>query len=82
MVTERLFVDTLTYTAARSRLANLSRTRPHDDPEIVHLRRVMREQLVVHKVSQALAEGPALTVGMREQIIGTLDAHMTACEVA
>ena len=72
----------LSFSAARSRLANLSRTRPLDDPEIAELRRVMREQFVVHKVAQALNKGPALTDEMREQIIDLLDSRLVTGEVA
>lgn len=70
----------LSFHAARSRVANLCKTRTPNDPEVVQMRRVMHEQFVVHKVEKALDMGPALTPHMRDQIIELLESHMATTE--
>jgi hypothetical protein len=63
--------------AARSRVANLSKTRSANDPELIRLRHQMREQFLVDCVTAALDKGPALTTTLRSRI----DALMSSREV-
>ena len=63
--------------AARSRVANLSKTRSKSDPELIQLRDQMREQFLVDCITAALDKGPALTTTLRSPI----DALLSSREV-
>jgi hypothetical protein len=63
--------------AARSRVANLSKTRSENDPELIQLRHQMREQFLVDGITAALDKGPAPTTNLRSRI----DALLSSREV-
>jgi hypothetical protein len=56
----------------RARLANMSRYRDHNDPEIADVRRRLAEETLVAAVERAVSEAPPLTPEVRTRIIGLL----------
>lgn len=71
--------STAFYTA-RSRVANLSKTRSADDPELTQLRQQMREQFLVDSITAALDKGPALTTTVRSRIDALLASRKIVAE--
>jgi len=63
--------------SARSRVANLSKTRSANDPELIQLRHQMMEEFLVDCITGALDKGPALTATLRSRI----DALLSSREV-
>lgn len=65
------------YYTVRSRVANLTKTRPADDPELIQLRQQMCEQFLVDSITASLDKGPALTNTLRSRI----DALLASREI-
>jgi hypothetical protein len=65
------------YYTVRSRVANLTKTRSADDPELIQLRQQMCEQFLVDSITAALDKGPALTTTLRSRI----DALLASREI-
>jgi len=70
-------VPSTAFYTARSRVANLTKTRPADDPELTQLRQQMCEQFLVDSITAALDKGPALTTTLRSRI----DALLASREI-
>jgi hypothetical protein len=57
-------VPSTAFYTARSRVANLSKTRSADDPELTELRQQMREQFLVDSITRPRrGSGPTPTAG-------------------
>lgn len=56
----------------RAKLANLSRGRQPDDPEIIEARRNLRAEMLADHVANVVAQAPPLTAEQRDRIAAIL----------
>jgi hypothetical protein len=56
------------WTHQRARVASLSRSRSHDDPDLIEARRNLRAARLTEHVQKALADAPPLSNEQRETI--------------
>ncbi|RNB46546.1 hypothetical protein EDM22_13810 [Agromyces tardus] len=62
----------MSWTAERARVASLSRSRTHDDPDLVEARRNLKAERLADHVARVVAEAPPLSPEQRARIAALL----------